>query len=524
MHPSHFPFGRIVGVFLTSTWLLWSACSAPPTLTPKLNSACSTDTDCAGSWTCQGGQCKAKSATTSNCTNGQTRACYTASAGCTLSGTSYNCVGACKAGTQTCTNNAWEACKGEVGPSGSETCGNNIDDNCDGKVDEGCSACTNGQTRECYSGSTGCTLSGTTYNCVGVCKAGKQTCTNNAWEACKDETLPSTEVCNDNLDNDCNGKTDKDDPECGLKPCNESTTCAAPTTCMRPVGKDSGYCLLPCEVTIPGTCQGAQICARARPGYGFYCLDVYPTESDGKVPCEPDSLYKTCPRGQYCDATTKLCANPTANGTVGQTCGRNGDTCSKTHVCLTMPAAGRCVALCDSNNRCADSTKTCIKLKHPLLDATRSVCLKTCKADSECISGKEKCVTIGGDTSTTPSTTVKTCVEIGSKKRWEACELFDDNCEAGLRCYVPIASYNRRPAGICAPENCSGSADCSPLPDPSIEKACKGLNCAVCAAGILPNPDIKQCVITCSDDPTVCSKFGMYCSQPDPKQPKYCIP
>ena len=45
-------------------------------------------------------------------------------------------LGACHAGTQTCTGGFWGACVGEVTPA-SESC-NGADDNCNGMVDEGC--------------------------------------------------------------------------------------------------------------------------------------------------------------------------------------------------------------------------------------------------------------------------------------------------------------------------------------------------------------------------------------------------
>jgi len=46
-------------------------------------------------------------------------------------------LGACHAGTQTCSGGAWGACVGEVMPAANESC-NGADDNCNGMVDEGC--------------------------------------------------------------------------------------------------------------------------------------------------------------------------------------------------------------------------------------------------------------------------------------------------------------------------------------------------------------------------------------------------
>jgi hypothetical protein len=48
-------------------------------------------------------------------------------------------IGACHAGTQTCTGGAWGACTGEILPGSAELC-NGLDDNCNGVTDEACAA------------------------------------------------------------------------------------------------------------------------------------------------------------------------------------------------------------------------------------------------------------------------------------------------------------------------------------------------------------------------------------------------
>jgi len=57
------------------------------------------------------------------CNNGQTQQCGSSN------------IGACQFGTQTCNNNQWGTCTGNIEPT-TETC-NTIDDNCDGQTDEG---------------------------------------------------------------------------------------------------------------------------------------------------------------------------------------------------------------------------------------------------------------------------------------------------------------------------------------------------------------------------------------------------
>jgi hypothetical protein len=117
--------------------------------------------------------------------DGLTRSCYGGP-----SGTAG--VGACRAGTETCSAGSWGTCVGEVRPS-AEVC-DNVDNNCNGTVDEGL-------TRSCYTGPAG--TSG-----VGICRPGTQTCVAGSWgSTCPGEVVPSTELCN-GIDDNCNGMVD----------------------------------------------------------------------------------------------------------------------------------------------------------------------------------------------------------------------------------------------------------------------------------------------------------------------------
>lgn len=71
------------------------------------------------------------------CTDGDTRACYTGRPGTQEEGQ-------CKLGTETCGQGRWTGtCAGEVRPDGAETCGDNIDNDCNGGVDETCGTTPN---------------------------------------------------------------------------------------------------------------------------------------------------------------------------------------------------------------------------------------------------------------------------------------------------------------------------------------------------------------------------------------------
>ena len=69
--------------------------------------------------------------------------------------------------------------------------------------------CGNGEVRACYTGADG-TMG------VAACVAGVQTCGSGAWQAgCSGEVVPMAEVCDDGVDNDCDGNVDTADADCG---------------------------------------------------------------------------------------------------------------------------------------------------------------------------------------------------------------------------------------------------------------------------------------------------------------------
>jgi parallel beta-helix repeat protein len=82
------------------------------------------------------------------------------------------------------------------------------DNDCDGEIDEDnvCGVCTPGEQEQRQCGTTD----------VGVCEYGIETRTCGSegewenWGSCEGAVEPSTEVCGDNLDNDCDGSVDED--------------------------------------------------------------------------------------------------------------------------------------------------------------------------------------------------------------------------------------------------------------------------------------------------------------------------
>jgi streptogramin lyase len=151
-----------------------------------------------------------------HCDRGETQECYSGPAA-TLG------RGACRAGLQVCgMDQTFGECLGDAIPAGSDECGNIVDDDCDGSIDEDCDCdpgcrcedtgagpeceCHPPINQPCYSGppSTGS---------AGLCHGGLRDCLDSGggvyrWSACEGEVLPSDEVCDDGLDQDCDNTAD----------------------------------------------------------------------------------------------------------------------------------------------------------------------------------------------------------------------------------------------------------------------------------------------------------------------------
>jgi|GEM_PF-3735427 len=137
----------------------------------------------------------------------------------------------------------------------------------------------NGQTRACYTGPKG-------TKGVGLCQAGKQTCVKNQWSVCRGQVLPQKEVCDDDLDQNCDG-ADKacpcDDGKCEGKESLDSCPQDCPGTCGDGICNEYFETASSCDQDCPGSC-GDGICNT------YYenqtnCLTDCPMEDD----CEPNN-------------------------------------------------------------------------------------------------------------------------------------------------------------------------------------------------------------------------------------------
>ncbi len=145
------------------------------------------------------------------------------------------------------------------------------DNDCDGQIDEGCTGgCVTGSVKTCYSGPQG-------TQGQGICREGLQICQQGVWGDCLLQVLPTTELCNNNLDDDCNGKIDdckaESTPESASEPLaeggpNEPSVEVLPETPCQDGEKR------PCSLGGVGVCGDGQATCSA--GTWGACLPIAP--------------------------------------------------------------------------------------------------------------------------------------------------------------------------------------------------------------------------------------------------------
>ncbi|MCB9640068.1 MAG: hypothetical protein H6728_04620 [Myxococcales bacterium] len=208
------------------------------------------------------------------CTPGYSRLCeYKGPAGTEGKGVCRGSIQVCVYDAQTQSYD-FGPCIGEILPS-EEIC-DGQDNNCDGQVDESCTECKAGDTKACYTGPPNTQNKGTCKDGIQVCYYNPQT-KKNEFGACLGEVSPQTEVCNDNIDNNCDGQVDED---CGCVLGSTQTCYSGPITTRN-----------------KGTCKdGVQVCkydATTKKNVFNACVgEVKPTLTESGTPC--DGLDNNC--------------------------------------------------------------------------------------------------------------------------------------------------------------------------------------------------------------------------------------
>ena len=295
-------------------------------------------------------------------------------------------VGVCMRGTETCSAGGWGSCVGVVNP-GAELCDGILDENCDGAVDEGCT-CVTGATRSCGSD-------------VGACVAGTETCdAAGQWGSCVGATGPAMELCNGS-DDDCDGRTDE-----GL---------------VRSCGSDVGACVAGTEACAGGTwgsCTGAvdptpEICEGSVDENCNGAVDEGCACTLGQTrPCGSD-IGACTPGSQTCDGsgTWGACTGetgPTAelcDGSVDQDCDGVVDEGCDCVTGSTRPC-GSAVGACESGTETCDAAgqwgscvgavgpgaETCNGTDDDCDGTTDEALTRSCGSDlGACMAGTETC-------------------------------------------------------------------------------------------------------------------------------------
>ncbi|MEZ4406665.1 MAG: DUF4114 domain-containing protein [Polyangiales bacterium] len=432
------------------------------------------------------------------------------------------CSTVCGSGTETCAAGTWGACTAPT--PGTEVC-DGMDNDCDGLVDENIppQACAPADLRcgpgmaVCVGGRFVCTAptprpeicdgmdndcdgtvdngvpdGGTCGSNIGVCRAGTNVCRGGRY-VCEGATEGTPEVCN-NLDDDCDGFVDEDNPGGGAA-CN--TDAMGNPIC----GNGTLRCR---EGTL--RCEGAvgrrEICN---------CID---DDCDGMVDEDAPGENALCPGGGRC--VSCQCRTPCLPGEFPCSVGL---VCNADNLCVP-PMCGSEVCRNDQicvNNRCVEQceTVTCPSGEVCTVRDGRAICVEDscygtgCQGTQICRQGA--CVNNGCASTTCPSGTfcrpradgsaecVGSCATVrcpeGQSCTAGACvanPCQGVRCSAGLTCQVvagrgtcvadPCANVGARPGRVCV--------DGQLVDDP-----CSGVTCPAGANVVCRN---GQCV-----DPTL---------------------
>lgn len=402
------------------------------------------------------------------CTEAATRSCA-------LDGA----LGACAAGTETCTSGKWSACS--IKPAAMDSCdtaGN--DANCNGTTNDGC-ACAADAARLCSAAGA-----------VGNCAKGAQSCVAGKWGACSIVPAATDSCATAGDDANCNG-VPNEGCECLVgaapRPCSSGGArgnCAAGTqSCSN--GKWSACSIAPAAADSCVT-RGDDANCNGTPNDGCACLMGNPARS-----CAADGARGNCGAGtETCTAAGKWSAcsilpvaadtctkgdDATCNGIANEGCPCiNGDTqgCGPAAVGICKPGTqtcaggvwGACIGAvnkaardCTSanDNDCDGSADNKIDTICKCASGSSQACGTHPGADGKgpCKAGTQSCVVAADKT----SSTFGTCTGSVGPAATDTCVANnDDNCSGvandGCSC---VNGVTVRACGYCG----DGSQTCT---------------------------------------------------------------
>ena len=336
-------------------------------------------------------------------------------------------------------------------------------------------------------------------NLYGACE-GVRKCTAQGLTECQ-AAVPKPEECN-NLDDDCNGKTDDFDVTAQCKKSNAFGTC---TGILSACVNGQPQCDAP--EAAPETCNGLDDNCNGETDEGN-CDDGEPCTKDT---CNTDGSCKhvaqsgaPCDDGNACTAADQ-CSQGTCMGGKPLDCNDDdacsADSCDALSGCLHTAQEGSCI---DDGNACTQDLCIAGKCTHPAA-ATGSACLEDgdpCTQD----------VCMGGACTHPPAAFAVPCTDDGN-----ACTA--DVCNKGACAHMPLGSEKSCPedgdpctqdvclAGKCSHPPAANNGPCSSDGVLCTDDICQGGKCTH------PNADLKPCL----EDGNVCTQDvcdGGSCAHP----------
>ncbi len=182
-----------------------------------------------------------------------------------------------------------------------------------------CPQCTQEELGACYSGAP-------TGIGIGECKSGFRTCLNDGtWGDCVGETLPQEEICNNELDDDCDGLAG-----CADDDCVNATNCLPPSSECDPLTQN---CTSETDACFINVSQDIAI-----------CVVPFPEEGNENPGQQGDicTYINTCEKGYSCAGATLEVPNGLtcayvcdASGSGGPACGDPGGPGSQ-YTCIAI--------------------------------------------------------------------------------------------------------------------------------------------------------------------------------------------